>query len=87
MIRFPFINKRSRVRIYLSKNEFQYISLAEFILLEECEFLEITLYDSSLHKNLVLVDVFYKKNGDKNDRFSKVYTLCIRKNELESDLL
>ena len=87
MIKYPKYNKRSFIRIYLSKNELCYISLAEFILLEECDFLEITLHESSLHKNRILVDVFYKKNGDKNDRFSRIYTLLIRRNEFEDDLL
>ena len=87
MIKYPPINKRSRLRIWLNQHEYEFITNEQLILLEECEYCEVYLeehkYSNGFYRNCFNVYVYFKKNGDVNDKWSRTYLFNIRKDDLQ----
>ncbi|OUQ09352.1 hypothetical protein B5E92_00850 [Erysipelatoclostridium sp. An15] len=85
MIKYPRINIRSQLRIWLNKHEYEFISNEQLTLLEECEFCEVRIDEchSSFCRHCFNVYVTFKKNGDTQDRWSGVYLFHIRKDDLQ----
>lgn len=86
MIKYPPVNKRSKLRIWLNKHEYDFITNAQLALLEECEYCEVSIEEHDerigFYRDCLNVYVYFKKNGDIQDRWSRTYLFNIRKGDL-----
>lgn len=87
MIKYPPINKRSQLRMWLNKNEYEFITNSQLTLLEECEYCEVDIiepeFDLGYYRDHLHVYVHFKKNGDIQDKWSRTYLFNIRRGELQ----
>lgn len=85
MIKYPPINIRSQLRIWLNKHEYEFITNEQLTLLEECEFCDVSLGEchSTFCKNCLNVYVSFNKAGDVNDKWSGLFLFHIRKDDLK----
>ena len=87
MIKYPPIDKRSQLRMWLNKNEYEFITNSQLTLLEECEYCDVDIkepeFNLGYHGDHLHVYVYFKKNSDIQDKWSRTYLFNIRRGDLQ----